>query len=1114
MRPLRPLFALVLLAAPLAAQGLEGYFNVESPQVHPIEVARVDGRDYLLICNTPDNALEVWSTREVQPIGSRFVTRVPVGLEPVTVRFVPELGRAYVASFLGDSVSVVRLQAQGGTLEARLERTVNVGDEPVDVAYAPPVPFGAEPRGAGPAGPVAGPGGGGGAPGPATGPGGATGGPVPNGALEGSGILYVSLFSRHALTLRHPLTLEPLAPELERVDLLDPQSDPPRALKEPRTLAVTDDGLLVASFKGGNSSVHDFDLFVGDRAGGFLAGLGGLGTTLFAMRRDGDDLFAVGLEARNGLDTEPVVAAAETGFVMSTLFWVRDVEGREPQSLRRDLNVLTEVPLTPVPKADALSTPTDLAVFRSGPGQDPKVFVAAMGSDRLGVLEPTADVAPVDWPLRRIAIPAQSGPFAGPRGLALKPRNPADLLDPGPRLYVLNRADQSFVVVDPVGETVLDAAPLERDPTPETIRAGRPFLYSAEFSGNGIVSCASCHVDGRTDALTWNLGAPRVSQPFPEALADGLPHDDLLDGDCDDEFNDAFDAYVAGGYPLKEDIVTQSLQGLLNTQVEPSTADVVTNAPYHWRADRAGLADFNPAFVALLGLDPIPATDPPVGLTDAEMSTFEDFVNSIHYPPNPDQPITREYSGDFGDPELANDEDVGSGAQRGMKLFHTRGILECFGMSCVQCHTLPDYSNNRITELTAQGFGMQPIETAALRGLIQKEARLDRDGTEVSDVVIGKAGLADSGTRKSVNDFAAIFINNFGGFDEKGEFGPDMVDLNTFLHELDWGVAPAVGQVVTFAAQDATDPGLVERAMLLEEEVRKANVDLVAHLLLEGEESGFTFDPTTGTGVYRPEPSGTAVSRDQLLGLLAGPDERLVLHAVPLGTGRRVASLDGPPAPRPGPAPSALALQPMRPHGAWRDVPLLTKNWIVEPVAMGFSFLWFNVCAPTPRHAKALRTMQSALVIDAALQGGFGVTGQRHEVSRRLRVAGHDLRRGAVLQLHVPNDDVPPDPDGPLGQIATRRLELTLHPSGERLADGREVWETAAELDALTAYTLMLGGPLAPGVLVATNDVLDIVPEPLVPGLFDPIGWNWHWVRVVNADGTAGDGGWQRLTMD
>src|SRR5439155_9319965 len=73
-------------------------------------------------------------------------------------------------------------------------------------------------------------------------------------------------------------------------------------------------------------------------------------------------------------------------------------------------------------------------------------------------------------------------------------------------------------------------------------------------------------------------------------------------------------------HPMKGPMVTQTLQ------------DIIGNEPHHWRGDRGGLEQFNPAFVSLLGDDS--------QLTTNEMQEFEDFLATIHFPPNPYRSIS------------------------------------------------------------------------------------------------------------------------------------------------------------------------------------------------------------------------------------------------------------------------------------------------------------------------------------------------------------------------------------------------------------------------------------------------------------------------------------------
>ena len=99
-------------------------------------------------------------------------------------------------------------------------------------------------------------------------------------------------------------------------------------------------------------------------------------------------------------------------------------------------------------------------------------------------------------------------------------------------------------------------------------------------------------------------------------------------------------------------------------------------------------------------------------------------------------------------------------------------------------------------------------------------------------------------------------------------------------------------------------------------------------------------------------------------------------------------------------------------------------------------------------------------------------------------------------------------------------IELPLHPMRDS-SNGTLVWETAAELDSLQLYALMMGGPENPLVQAIIGDTLNVA---LLTPLFatNPAHrWNWHYVEVANRVGSSaapversGVGGWQRLTVD
>lgn len=216
-----------------------------------------------------------------------------------------------------------------------------------------------------------------------------------------------------------------------------------------------------------------------------------------------------------------------------------------------------------------------------------------------------------------------------------------------------------------------------------------------------------------------------------------------------------------------------------------------------------------------------------------------------------------------------------------------------------------------------------------------------------------------------------------------------------------------------------------------------------------------------------------------------------------------------------GVAPTSVKLLPMVPSTFYRDVPTMHgPTAIRDNTILESEFL------------HAYRLLQWGLIKDAVDADGFGLgDALREDAPRRFRVLGMDIRHGAKLVLTLNGTPVIDDPVL-LRTIATQPVTDTITLPLYATADtdpetGAPVWETAVELEPLAYYSLMLGGPGAPGVAAALTDEAPftfpmVMPELDEPpaGSFAPMQWNWLGVRVRNADGTAGDGGRQRLRIE
>lgn len=88
-------------------------------------------------------------------------------------------------------------------------------------------------------------------------------------------------------------------------------------------------------------------------------------------------------------------------------------------------------------------------------------------------------------------------------------------------VYERNTSDVAVIKIDRTGadlKLTVDGAPiptLSSDPMPATLRLGQHLFYSANsdevpLTRNHWISCATCHIEGRSDAVTWQfLQGPR-----------------------------------------------------------------------------------------------------------------------------------------------------------------------------------------------------------------------------------------------------------------------------------------------------------------------------------------------------------------------------------------------------------------------------------------------------------------------------------------------------------------------------------------------------------------------------------------------------------------------------
>ncbi|HSD47502.1 MAG TPA: DUF4214 domain-containing protein, partial [Pyrinomonadaceae bacterium] len=738
---------------------------------------------------------------------------MPVGLEPVSVA-VRNNNEVWVANWLSDSVSIVDLAT------ANVVRTIDVGDEPTDIVFA--------------------------------------------GSSREMAFVVVS----GGGSLLTGTSINNLG--RGQIKIIDPANPtaPPQTIeifgKQPRALAKNADGsrVFVSIFESGNQTtvvkeadvtgngglpppnpplapglptppktglivkwngsewrdeinrswntfipytLADVDVVVIDSSGTSLPSslssqVSGVGTHLGNMAFDPAQgrLFVANLDDINQVRFEPNLRGRFQSNRITIL--ANATSGTPTVSSTPDLNPHVDLNGggSDVERGQSLAMPADLVRKSDG-----TYFIAATSSARVGVLGSNGVVTD------RIAV------GKGPTGLALD--------EPRHSLYVLNRFDQTISVVDTNAKAQTSSVAIGRNPEATAVKNGRTFLYDANFSAHGTVSCASCHLNGHRDGMVWDLGNPQGSvDPVNVFLPPNLNGTDNL-------------------HPMKGPMMTQSLRGIIG------------NEPLHWRGDRAGLENFNGAFVSLLG--------GPRELTAAEMVDFKTFVQSLKYPPNPNQAPTRP----------PNETSPGFG-------FFSFEKLDGGTINCSECHLVTNFrpgTDNKITPSVALQEP-QSVKVPQLRGLYQK---LGLNRTQTSPQITG-FGLTHDGTFDTLFNFmkAPQFLFRV----DPATADSWRRDMEQLLLRLDTGTPPAVGLMVTVDATNRSSGAVLNRINLLRSQAQQNNCDLIVHGLYGGTPRSFLFSGNTFLPDSLLEPPA---SLETLLNA-AGTRAELTFLAVPKGEGR------------------------------------------------------------------------------------------------------------------------------------------------------------------------------------------------------------------------------------
>jgi YVTN family beta-propeller protein len=645
--------ALGLAGTALAQSG--SFINWESPQAHPVDVTP-DGR-LLLVANTADARLEVFDVSGKAPVR---LGSVPVGLDPVSVRARGN-GEAWVVNQISDSVSIVDLAS------LRVRRSVLVGDEPADVVFAGSpqrafVSLGIPERVAvvdaadpGTVTPIA------------------IAGSQPRAMAvspDGSRV-YLAIFEsgNHSTALPHAVVSQPSGPYAGQ----NPPPNAGNAFSPPKSASngpAPRVGQIVrksatGQWLDGNGrnwtsfvtwDVHDHDVAVIDAATNAVTYVNGLMNIVSGIgTAPNGDVVVVGIDSRNDLRFEQNVNGVFVKCMAARL------AGGTAAGAAFDLNphLTYASPTTDVvSRLQSIGDPRGVAI-----GVDGRTWTAGLGSSSVIAFGPGGT---------RLAT-VNVG--EGPSGLVLSPD--------GQRLFVLNRFGGSVSQVS-TASNLETARVAFHDPTPVAVRDGRKFLFDTHLtSGLGQASCASCHVDGRSDRIAWDLGNPQGAvQAF-------------------DEICQAPNGCIPW-HPMKGPLTTQTLMGTIG------------NEPFHWRGEKNDLSEFNEAYVALQGRD--------AQLSAAEMAKLEQYVASLTFGPNPNRNIDNTLKTAM---PIVGGVVTGTGgtgnAVAGQNIFNTALIFGAPpGLACVNCHSGPAGTNNRVDIPAPGGAEPQNRKNSPLRDVYRK----------------------------------------------------------------------------------------------------------------------------------------------------------------------------------------------------------------------------------------------------------------------------------------------------------------------------------------------------------------------------------------------------------
>jgi len=887
--------AVFCLVVPAAAS----YTNFESAHVHPIALTP-DGQR-LLAVNTPDALLEVFivaSDGAILPLRS-----IPTGLEPVSVTARTNT-EAWVVNNLSDSISIVNI-ADGTTI-----RTLPVGDEPTDVVFAQGKAFvsvSQEDRvkvfdpaalGAGPQTVIE----------------------IFSNDIRAlavspdtTKVYAVALHSGNRTTVVNALAIAgavslnatrlgqlglnttacngaaPPYPPLPAGIARDPNLNDPQAPNQPPV------GLIVRwdeptgrwVDEAGSNWTHclpfrlpDHDLFIIDAANPALPPetVRHLGTTLFdvSVNPANGRIYVPHTEALNSVRFEHPLGV-QGRMVLNRMAIVDPAmsNGVTIVDLNGHIDPNSAPPANLAERMDSISQPGMMAWNGAGT----QAWLTAIGSRKLFRLDAACSGPACIFGSNR-SVPDAVEVGEGPTGVVLH--------EGRDRAYVLNRFSNSIAVVAASSLTKIAEVPLH-DPSSAVVRDGRRFLYDGILSSrHGDAACASCHIFGNFDRLSWDLGNPEG-----EFVPYGTPGDNVrfiapignqpvtcAHTDC--AAHDGFD-------PQKGPMATQTLRGMIE--------------PLHWRGDRATMNDFNMAFVGLMGAEDIgPINGKPAGLTAPDMEMFRQFALGIEFPPNPYRLVTDTVPNTV----VSVPGHLQSGNPAVGETLFGSGSTDA-GQSCASCHALlfgtaggkrggiepgdPLTAMAALFNGTLDGSPHSDLKVPHLRNMYTKSGpRFGSHTSMIDPPADQKAGFGFIHDG-SVPDLGTFFSSTVFTVNAQAAR-----DISMFMLHFPTGTRPSVGRHVTVPAGPPADPNAPDEVLVsrLIQFGNLADPGRHCELIVSARGGGpeprvrtWALDGGTGSGgLWRSDVNGEPqVTTSTLRGAATGP---LTFLCTPGGSGLRM----------------------------------------------------------------------------------------------------------------------------------------------------------------------------------------------------------------------------------